>query len=203
MKERKHMKPAVESAWWVLRVALGLGPLLAGADKFFNILTDWSMYLSPAAAALMSIEPATFMQTVGAIEMAVGVAILTFATRVGAWIAMAWLIGIAVTSRAQACFFELAVRDLEMAVAAYVLTRLTEVREAQLVRAPAGAVGTIFHGRASVMMRVLAMVGSFCFLMASGVAADTWSNVPLIEMMCATKAKENRLPMQSHGPRFA
>jgi hypothetical protein len=39
----KRMKPAVESAWWVLRVALGLGPLLAGADKFFNLLTDWSM----------------------------------------------------------------------------------------------------------------------------------------------------------------
>lgn len=48
------MKPAVESAWWVLRVALGLGPLLAGADKFFNILTDWTMYLSPAAAYVLA-----------------------------------------------------------------------------------------------------------------------------------------------------
>ena len=39
------MKPRIESAWWVLRTALRLGPLIAGADKFINILADWSMYL--------------------------------------------------------------------------------------------------------------------------------------------------------------
>jgi hypothetical protein len=141
------MKPAVESAWWVLRVALGLGPLLAGADKFFNILTDWSMYLSPAAAGLLPVEPATFMQIVGVIEMAVGVAILTFATRVGAWIAMVWLIGIAVNLASTGMFLDLAVRDFEIAVAAYVLARLTEVREAQpAVTASASELGTIFKG---------------------------------------------------------
>lgn len=142
------MKPAVESAWWVLRVALGLGPLLAGADKFFNILTDWSMYLSPAAAAVLPIEATTFMQIIGVIEMAVGLAILTFATRVGAWIAMAWLIGIAINLASTGMFLDLAVRDLEIAVAAYVLARLTEAREAQPVAAvaDAGELGTIFKG---------------------------------------------------------
>jgi len=142
------MKPAVESAWWALRVALGLGPLLAGADKFFNILTDWSMYLSPGAAALLPMEAATFMQIVGVIEMAVGVAILTVATRVGAWIAMVWLIGIAINLASTGMFLDLAVRDLEIAVAAYVLARLTEAREAQPVAAAAGAgeLGTIFKG---------------------------------------------------------
>jgi len=142
------MKPAVESAWWVLRVALGLGPLLAGADKFFNILTDWSMYLSPAAAAFLPVEAATFMQIVGVIEMAVGLAILTFATRMGAWIAMVWLIGIAINLASTGMFLDLAVRDLEIAVAAYVLARLTEAREAQPVAAvaDAGDLGTIFKG---------------------------------------------------------
>ena len=142
------MKAAVESAWWVLRVALGLGPLLAGADKFFNILTDWTMYLSPAAAAVLPMEAATFMQIVGVIEMAVGVAILTFATRVGAWIAMVWLIGIAINLASTGMFLDLAVRDLEIAVAAYALARLTEAREAQPVPAAAGAgeLGTIFKG---------------------------------------------------------
>lgn len=142
------MKPAVESAWWVLRVALGLGPLLAGADKFFNFLTDWSMYLNPAAVALLPVDAATFMQIVGVIEMAVGVAILTFATRVGAWVAMVWLIGIAINLASTGMFLDLAVRDLEIAVAAYVLARLTEAREAQPVAAVAGAgeLGTIFKG---------------------------------------------------------
>ena len=142
------MKPAIESAWWVLRWALGLGPLLAGADKFFNILTDWSMYLSPAAAAVLPVEPATFMQVVGVIEMAVGLAILTVATRVGAWVAMAWLIGIAINLASTGMFLDLAVRDLEIAVAAYVLARLTEAREKQLgtLAAADGGIGTIFKG---------------------------------------------------------
>ena len=129
-------------------MALGLGPLLAGADKFFNILTDWTMYLSPAAAAVLPMEVATFMHLVGVIEMAVGVAILTFATRVGAWIAMVWLIGIAINLASTGMFLDLAVRDLEIAVAACVLARLTEAREALPVAVTAGAgeLGTIFKG---------------------------------------------------------
>jgi hypothetical protein len=97
---------------------------------------------------LLPVEPTTFMQIVGVIEMAVGVAILTFATRIGAWIAMVWLIGIAINLASTGMFLDLAVRDLEIAVAAYVLARLTEVREAQLVTTPPGAgkVGTIFKG---------------------------------------------------------
>lgn len=93
----------------------GARPLLAGADKFFNILTDWSMYLSPAAAALLPIEPATFMQNVGVIGMVVGVAIPTVATRLGAWVAMVWLIGIAINLVATGIFLDLAVRDLAAA----------------------------------------------------------------------------------------
>jgi uncharacterized membrane protein YphA (DoxX/SURF4 family) len=143
------MKPQVESAWWVLRLALGLGPLIAGADKFFNILTDWSMYLNPDIAALMPFEAATMMQVIGVVEMIVGAAILTSFTRIGAWVAMAWLIGIAVNLLITGMFFDLAVRDLEIAVAAYALARLTEAREADPVAAAVSTnreVGTIFKG---------------------------------------------------------
>jgi hypothetical protein len=35
----------LERAWWVLRIGLGLGPFLAGLDKFFNLLTHWTAYL--------------------------------------------------------------------------------------------------------------------------------------------------------------
>ena len=142
------MKRQVESAWWVLRLALGLGPLIAGADKFFNILTDWSMYLNPAVAAMLPVEPATFMLAIGVVEMIVGAAILTSFTRIGAWVAMAWLIGIAINLAMTGMFFDLAVRDLEIAVAAYALARLTEAREAQTpaVSAGHGELGTIFKG---------------------------------------------------------
>ena len=30
-------------AWWTLRIGLGLVPLLAGLDKYFNLLTNWEM----------------------------------------------------------------------------------------------------------------------------------------------------------------
>ncbi len=117
------------SAWWALRIALGVGPFLAGLDKFFNVLTDWSMYLSPAVPRLLPISGPTFMRAVGVIEMIVGLAILTRWTRIGAYVAMAWLVAIAVNLVTAGMFFDVAVRDLEIAVAAYALAKLAEVRE--------------------------------------------------------------------------
>lgn len=65
------------SAWWMLRIGLGVGPFLAGLDKFFNLLTDWEMYLSPLAERFLPFSATTFMHIVGIVEMVVGIAILT------------------------------------------------------------------------------------------------------------------------------
>lgn len=120
----------LDSVWWALRIGLGLGPFLAGLDKFFNILTDWSMYLSPTALKFLPVSGPTFMRIVGVVEMIVGLAILTRWTRIGAYAAMVWLVAIAVNLVTTGMFFDLAVRDLEIAIGAYALARLTEVREA-------------------------------------------------------------------------
>jgi uncharacterized membrane protein YphA (DoxX/SURF4 family) len=119
----------LDSAWWALRMGLGLGPLLAGLDKFFNLLTNWEMYLSPVAERLLPVSGTTFMHLVGVIEMVVGLMILTRWTRVGSYIAMLWLIAIAVNLISTGRYFDVAVRDLLMAIAAYTLARLTEVRQ--------------------------------------------------------------------------
>jgi uncharacterized membrane protein YphA (DoxX/SURF4 family) len=119
----------LDSAWWALRIGLGLGPFLAGLDKFFNLLTDWGMYLSPAAAKLLPMGAPAFMRIVGVIEMIVGLAILTRWTRIGAYVAMVWLVAIAINLVTTGMFFDLAVRDLEIAIAAYALAKLTEFRE--------------------------------------------------------------------------
>ena len=119
----------LNTAWWALRIGLGVGPFLAGLDKFFNLLTNWPMYLNPSIARLLPVSGATFMHVVGVIEMIVGLAILTRWTRLGSYVAMIWLILIALTLVAGGMFFDVAVRDLEMAIAAYTLARLTEVRE--------------------------------------------------------------------------
>ena len=118
----------LNSAWWALRIGLGLGPFLAGLDKFFNILTDWGMYLSPAVAKFLPMSPPAFMRTVGVVEMAVGVAVLAGFTRLGGYVAMAWLLAIAVQLLTTGMFYDLAVRDVEIAIAAYSLARLTEAR---------------------------------------------------------------------------
>jgi len=119
----------LNSAWWALRIGLGAVPFLAGLDKFFNILTNWERYLSPTVERLLPMNGVMFMHVVGVIEMVVGLAILTRWTRLGGYVAMVWLILIAVNLISTGAFFDVAVRDLVMAIAAYTLARLTEVRQ--------------------------------------------------------------------------
>lgn len=119
----------LNSAWWALRIGLGLGPFLAGLDKFFNILTDWGMYLSPTVEGLLPISGTAFMRTIGVVEMMVGLAILTRWTRLGSYVAAVWLLAIAANLVTTGMFFDLAVRDVEIAIAAYTLARLTEARQ--------------------------------------------------------------------------
>jgi uncharacterized membrane protein YphA (DoxX/SURF4 family) len=126
------MDQRLDSSWWALRIALGVGPLLAGLDKFFNLLTNWRMYLNPLVLRVIPVGPGTFMRVVGVIEMIVGIAILTRWTRLGAYVAAAWLAGIAFNLITRGAFFDVAVRDLLIAVAAFSLARLTEVREAKV-----------------------------------------------------------------------
>jgi hypothetical protein len=120
--------------WLALGYGIGLTAALAGIDKFFNLLTDWSAYVSPLAAQLLPISTGTFMGFVGVIEFAVGLAILTGWTRVGAYVASVWLLGIAANLVA-AGFYDVAVRDVVMSLAAFTLARLAEMREEAPVHA--------------------------------------------------------------------
>ncbi len=120
----------LNSAWLALRVGLGLAAFLAGLDKFFNLLTNWSMYLNPLATRVIPLSADALMRVFGVVEMIVGLAILTRWTRPGAYVAMIWLACIAINLVTMGTFFDIAVRDLEMAIAAYTLARLTEARSA-------------------------------------------------------------------------
>jgi hypothetical protein len=112
--------------WWALRAALGAVAFLAGLDKFFNLLADWPAYLSPAVPYLLPISASGFMHVVGVVEMAVGAVILAGYTRLGGYIAAAWLLCIAINLVTTGRYFDVAVRDVAMAVAAFTLARLTE-----------------------------------------------------------------------------
>jgi uncharacterized membrane protein YphA (DoxX/SURF4 family) len=133
------MQSRLQTIQIISKYALGLMAFLAGLDKFFNLLTNWEQYVSPLAQRMLPLSPSALMHVVGVIEMVVGVAILTKATRLGAYVASAWLVCIAVALLTTGHFFDIAVRDLELAVAAFVLAKLTEIRESSAVefeRAP-------------------------------------------------------------------
>ena len=119
----------LDSAWWALRIGLGLAAFLAGLDKFFNILTDWSQYVGPVAEQFLPISVGAFLAIVGIIEMLVGLAILTSWTRIGAYVAAVWLLAISVNVLLTGRFLDVAVRDVVMAIGAYTLARLTETRQ--------------------------------------------------------------------------
>jgi uncharacterized membrane protein YphA (DoxX/SURF4 family) len=133
----------LESLYRPLWLTYGLVPLLAGLDKFFNLLADWPKYLSPWVEGLLPVSAQSFMYAVGIIEIVVGLMVLTRWTRLGAWIAMAWLVLIA-GNLVTLGLFDIAVRDLAMAVGAYTLARLAELRH----EAPAALPGSLRESRA-------------------------------------------------------
>jgi general stress protein CsbA len=95
--------------------------------------------VSPLVQRVLPFSAATFMHIVGVIEIIVGLAILTKATRLGAYVASAWLVCIAVALVTTGQFFDVAVRDLELAVAAFVLAKLTEIRESSTAESASAA----------------------------------------------------------------
>jgi hypothetical protein len=122
---------SLEAPRVALRIGLGLAAFLAGLDKFIGLLADWPGYVAPLVAAALPVSPDAFMRVVGVIEMVVGAAILTRWPREGAWVAMAWLVLIAGNLLLGGHFLDVAVRDVEMAIAAFALARLTEAHEAR------------------------------------------------------------------------
>ena len=137
MNMQTQFDSRLDQAWWTLRVGLGLAAFLAGLDKFFNILAHWTTYISPLALRVLPFSGQTFMYIVGVIEMVVGLAILTKWTRLGAYVAALWLLLIAINLVTTGSNFDVAVRDVEMALAAFVLARLTEVRQEAAATKPA------------------------------------------------------------------
>jgi hypothetical protein len=122
--------------WWALRIGLGIGPIITGIDKYFNKLADWGMYLSPLVTKVVPVSATTFMHAVGVIEIIAGVIVLSRWTKLGSYIVMLWLLGIALNLLATGMFYDLAMRDVEIAIGAFALSQLSAVREEQATARP-------------------------------------------------------------------
>ena len=135
----ENLNQRLELPWWALKIGLGVGPIITGTDKFLNKLTDWTMYLSPIATKVVPVSASTFMHIVGVIEIIAGIVVLSRYTKIGAYVVSLWLLGIVVNLLTTGMFYDLAMRDVEIAIAAFTLAQLTSVREQAKVSAPAGA----------------------------------------------------------------
>jgi uncharacterized membrane protein YphA (DoxX/SURF4 family) len=118
-----HDAGAPDLIWRTLRLVFGIVPIVAGLDKFTNLLVDWSKYLAPFVAH--AVPAHGFMMIVGVIEIVAGIGVLfTPWTRVFAAIVGIWLLGIAL-DLVIAGFYDIAVRDAVMAISSFCLARLT------------------------------------------------------------------------------
>ena len=111
-----------------LRLSYGIVPIVAGLDKFTNLLTTWSDYLSSNISTALPFAAATFMKIVGIIEIVAGLTVLV-RPLIGAYIVMCWLVCIALQLIIGGHYFDVAVRDLMMAIGAYTLAQLSKVDE--------------------------------------------------------------------------
>jgi uncharacterized membrane protein HdeD (DUF308 family) len=128
---KTYFMATVKQLSQTLKVTFGIVPIVAGLDKFTNLLTHWSDYLGNNKS-MLPMDPETFMKVVGVIEIIAGIIVFT-RTVVGAYIVMIWLICIAIQLLVGGHYFDVAVRDLVMAVGAYTLAQLARMDSATRV----------------------------------------------------------------------
>ena len=104
-------------AYQILHIGFTVLPILAGLDKFFQWLTQWEMYLSKTVEGLLPVPPQTFMRISGVVEIAAGI-LVAIAPRIGAWVVAAWLLGITINLILPPGFYDIALRDFGLMLAA-------------------------------------------------------------------------------------
>jgi len=111
-------------AFRFLQFVFVVAPLMAGVDKFLNVLTNWSMYLTPMVPQLTGISAQHFMMGVGVIEIFAAV-LVAFKPKIGSAIVATWLALIITNLLLVQGFYDVALRDLGLCLAALALNRLS------------------------------------------------------------------------------
>jgi hypothetical protein len=112
-------------AFWLLRIGFVVAPILFGVDKFFHVLVDWDRYLAPEFADLFHLQAHTLMYTVGVIEILAGI-VVAVRPRFGGYLVAAWLAGIIINLLLMADYYDIALRDFGLLLAALTLARLVD-----------------------------------------------------------------------------
>jgi len=120
--DRLKGDPAYQ-AFWLLRIGFAAAPILFGLDKFIDVLVNWEIYLAPWINDIVPGTAAEAMYAVGVIEIVAGMAVLV-KPRYGAYLVAAWLGGIIVNLLTLSGYYDIALRDFGLLLAALTLARL-------------------------------------------------------------------------------
>jgi hypothetical protein len=110
----------------LLKYTFVIVPIVAGADKFTNLLTNWEKYISPSVASLLPFPTLNFMIIVGIIEIMAGFIVLK-KPEIGGYIVAAWLTLIALSLLIGFNYLDVAVRDLVMAISAFSMAKIAKI----------------------------------------------------------------------------
>ncbi len=121
-------------AFTLLRTVFTIAPIIFGIDKFFNILTEWTAYLAPWINNLVPGDASTDMKMVGVIEIIAGL-VVWFAPRWGGYLVALWLAGIIINLLTLSGYYDVALRDFGLFVAALALASLSRVHDVPASRA--------------------------------------------------------------------
>jgi len=116
----------------LLRYSYGVVILLVGLDKVFGteLIVHWTQYISPFVLGLLPVSVPVFLIAIGIIEIVVAVMMLTKWPRLAGYVSIAWLVLIAI-NLLMAGYVDVAVRDLLLAVGAFVLVELASEVQGQ------------------------------------------------------------------------
>ncbi len=113
-------------AYTILHIAFVVAPVIAGLDKFADLLTNWDAYVAPVFARMLGGNVHPFMMVVGVVEILAGL-VVAVRPRLGAYVVAAWLGAIIIDLLASGRYFDIALRDLGLCLGALALGRLSQV----------------------------------------------------------------------------
>jgi hypothetical protein len=124
-RDRSLTHPGYQ-AFRILHLGFVVAPIIAGVDKFFHWLTNWTQYVAPQIPRALSMSAHSFMLIVGVVEVAAGILVL-IKPRLGAYVVAAWLAGIIGNLLLLGGFYDVALRDLGLLLGALALGRLSRI----------------------------------------------------------------------------
>lgn len=121
----KNQRDQGYRAFRILQWAFIIAPIIAGLDKFFNVLTSWSMYLSSFVMQIINYHDREFMMIAGVIEIIAGIGV-ALKPKIFSYIVFLWLLFIIINLLIKGMYFDIALRDFGLLLGALALGKLSQ-----------------------------------------------------------------------------